>query len=95
MHPAFRRPGVWGPLLMSLVALAVVLAHLALSGPAREPDEGAAAHVFQLLIAAQVPVMAHAAITGLRRAPKEALAVLALQALAAALALAPVWYFSL
>jgi hypothetical protein len=46
------------PLLMSLAALALVFGHVALFGAVREADEGATAHLFQLLIAGQLPVVA-------------------------------------
>ena len=96
MKPAvFSQPGALVPLLMSLLALAVVIGHIAAVGPARETDEGAAAHVFQLLIAAQAPIIAYVAITGVRRARRQAVAVLVVQLLAVATALTPVWYFGL
>ena len=90
----FARPSAFVPLLMSLAALAVVLAHLALTGPVRVSDEGAAAHLFQLLIAGQVPVVVFFAMKWMQRT-SQALVVLGLQALAIAVALAPVWYFGL
>lgn len=90
-----KHPSAWIPLAMSLTALCVVVGHIALSGHAREIDEGAAAHLFQLLIALQIPVAAFFAVKWLRREPLSALLPLALQALAAAAACAPVWYFRL
>ena len=48
-----RRPSAFLPVAMSLVALIVVLANVALFGAHREADEGAAAHVFQFLVAVQ------------------------------------------
>ena len=91
----FTRPSAWLPLAMSFAALATVLGRIAFFGTAREADEGAAAHTFQLLIVGQLPVVAFFAIKWLQRTPKQAVAVLALQALAGAAALAPVWYFNL
>lgn len=86
-----KQPSAYIPLLMSLAALALVVGHVALYGIARNEDEGAAAHTFQLLLAAQLPIIAWFAIRwGLKR-PKEALVVLVLQALAGLLALAPVF----
>lgn len=90
-----KRASAWLPIAMSLVAVAVVLGHVFLLGGAREPDEGAAAHVFQFLMAAQVPVIVLFALKGLSRAPKEALPVLALQIAAALGALAPVYLLGL
>lgn len=91
----FARPSAFVPLLMSLAALAIVLAQVALAGPGRAVDEGAAAHLFQLLIVGQVPVVAFFAMKWMRRNSRQALVVLGWQALAIAVALAPVWYFRL
>ena len=76
---------------MSCAALALVMGHIALFGVAREPDEGIAAHLWQLLMAGQIPVVAFFAIKWLPRSPRPALLVLALQGGAAFAALAPVF----
>jgi hypothetical protein len=76
---------------MSLAALCVVLVHIAFYGVARQADEGTAAHLWQLLMAGQIPVIAFFAIRWLERAPRQALVVLALQFLAGAAAAAPVF----
>jgi hypothetical protein len=86
-----KRPGAFLPVAMSFGALAVVLAHLAMSGAARQVDEGAAAHLWQVLMAAQVPIVVFFAIKWLPEAPRQALQVLALQVGAALAALAPVY----
>ena len=86
-----KQPSALVPLAMSCAALALVLGHIALVGVAREADEGTAAHLWQLLMAGQVPVVAFFAITWLPRSPRQALLVLALQAGAALAALAPVF----
>jgi uncharacterized membrane protein SirB2 len=91
----FKQVSAWLPVAMSLVALAVVLGHIALSGAAREADEGAAAHIWQLLIAAQLPIVALFAFRWLPRAPRQALSVLAIQGLAALSALLPVYVLGL
>ena len=80
---------------MSVAALAIVLGHVAIFGAAREADEGTAAHLWQILMAAQLPVVAFFAIKWLPRTPKQALLVLALQAGAALAALAPVFILNL
>jgi len=95
MLQPFARPSAVIPLCMSLAAFGVVLAHLAIVGTAREPDEGAAAHVFQLLIAAQIPIMAFFAFRWIPHDRSIALRVLVAQASAIAVALFPVWYFGL
>ena len=86
-----KQPSALVPLAMSCAALALVLGHLALFGVARQADEGAAAHLWQLLMAGQVPVVAYFALTWLPRRPRQALLVLALQAGAGLAALAPVF----
>jgi hypothetical protein len=90
-----KKPSAWVPLAMSFAALALVLGHIAIFGAAREPDEGTAAHIWQILMAAQVPIVAFFAIKWLPRTPKQALLVLALQAGAVLAALAPVFFFNL
>jgi hypothetical protein len=87
----FRTPTAFLPVMMSLAALAVVLSYLVLHGPAPQADEGAAAHVWQLLMAGQVPIMALFAIIWSRKAPREASMVLAVQIIAAMAAMAPVF----
>jgi len=90
-----KRPSAALPVVMSLAALGVVLVHVAVFGAAREADEGAAAHIFQLLMVAQLPVMGYFAIRWLPEAPRQGLAVLALQVAAAIAAFAPVFLLRL
>lgn len=67
----------------------------ALFGAVREPDEGTAAHIFQLLLVTQLPIVAWFAIKWPPRAPRQALQVLAPQAGAGLAALAPVFLLGL
>ena len=90
-----KQPSAFIPVVMSLAALAIVLGHIAMFGAAREADEGTAAHLWQLLMAGQVPVVAFFALKWLPRTPRQALPILALQAVAGLAALAPVYYFNL
>ena len=90
-----KRPSALVPIAMSAAALALVLGTVAIFGIVQGEDEGTAAHLFQLLIAGQVPVIAFFAITWLPRSPGAAFGVLALQACAALAALAPVWILAL
>ena len=83
------------PIAMSLGALVLLLWHVAAFGMVRRADEGAAARVYQLLMAAQAPIVAYFAITWVPRAPREALLVLALQVGAALLTLAPLFLLEL
>ena len=97
-----RKPSAFLPMAMSLTALAVlfvsfayVIAHGGHWPPEREPDEGATAHIWQLLMGGQLPVLAFFAIKWLPKAPKQTLYVLAIQVGAALSAMAPVFYFNL
>jgi DNA-binding CsgD family transcriptional regulator len=91
MKVILKSPSAFLPLVMSVSALATVLIYVAIFGPAPQPDEGTAAHIWQILMAAQIPIIAFFAIKWLPRTPKEALLVLALQGGAALMALAPVY----
>ena len=90
-----KQPSALLPLIMSFVAMAIVLGHVAMFGVVHEVDEGTPAHLFQLLIAGQVPIVAFFAIKWLPQTPRQALQVLALQAGAGLAALAPVYFFHL
>jgi hypothetical protein len=90
-----NQPSALLPIAMSVSALALVLGHVAIFGVVHEADEGTAAHLWQLLMAGQVPVVAYFALKWLPRAPGQALRVLALQAVAALAACAPVYWFKL
>ena len=89
-----KQPTAMLPMAMSLAALALVLGHAAKYGVVHEADESAAAHIFQLLMAAQVPLVAYFAFKWLPRAPGQTLRVLALQAGAALAAFAAVYFLT-
>ena len=95
MKLLMKKPSAFLPMAMSLTALATVLIHIALFGVARQADEGAAAHIWQILMAAQIPIMAFFAIRWLPHTPRQALLVLTLQVGAALSALAPVFFLRL
>ncbi len=80
----FKQPSAWIPLLMSFAALAMILVYVAINGFASSGngDEGAPAHIFQLIMIAQLPVAGYFAIKWLPKQPKQSLIVLALQAVA-------------
>ena len=86
-----KRPSAFLPMAMSAAAVLTVLVHLVSVGAARQVDEGAAAHVWQLLMLAQVPIVAFFAIRWLPESRRQALVVLGLQAVAVLAALAPVF----
>jgi len=89
-----KQPSAFLPVGMSVAALATVLVHVARVGIVHEADEGTAAHLFQILMVAQVPIIAFYAIKWMPRIPKPALQVLALQAGAAFLACAAVFFLT-
>lgn len=83
-----RKPSGFVPVVMSLAALATVVLYVARFGVARQPDEGTAAHVWQLLMVGQIPIVVLFAVRWVPAAPRQAAPVLVLQlgaALAAAL----------
>ena len=89
------RPSAFLPVAMSALALAVVLVAVTFFDATRQTDEGAAAHLWQLLIAGQLPIIAFFAIRWLPRSARSALPVLAIQALALFAAMAPVYLLHL
>ncbi len=96
-----KQPSAFIPMTMSLTALALLGGAYAFSvatghgGLVREPDEGSIAHLWQLLMAGQMPLSLFFAIKWFPRAPRQALYVLGLQAGAALAAMAPVYFLNL
>jgi hypothetical protein len=91
-----RKPTAFIPIAMSLIALSVVLGSVAMSGIDNRPaDEGAAAHIWQLLMVLQAPFIVAFAIRWLPRDRRSAVYVLALQIGAALAAVAPVYFLKL
>ena len=86
-----RRPSAFLPIAMSLAALATITVYLALHGTAPQADEGAAAHIWQLLMVCQLPVIAFFALKWCPQSPRQALPILGLQFVAALAAMAPVF----
>ena len=94
MDRLLRRPSAFLPIAMSLGALSLVayalVFHVAKTyvldhGVMRE-DEGAAAHVFQLLMAGQLPIIAFFAVRWLPAEPIRGARVIAAQLVVAAAA---------
>ncbi|GCE29982.1 hypothetical protein KDA_54660 [Dictyobacter alpinus] len=90
-----RQPSAFLPLALSFVAFILVAGYVAIFGVVHETDEGAVAHIWQLLMAGQVVLMVFFAIKYVPRRPKQALLVLALQFIAALIACAPVFVLKL
>jgi triacylglycerol esterase/lipase EstA (alpha/beta hydrolase family) len=86
-----KHPSAFLPVAMSVGAIATVLVFIALHGTAPQADEGAAAHIWQLLMAAQIPIVLFFAIKWVPQSPKQAVPILALQVGAALAAMAPVF----
>ncbi len=78
--PLIKQPSAYLPLAMSLAALTLVLGHAVVYGVIHEADEGAAAHIWQILMAAQLPIVAYFIVKWLPKRPGESLQVLALLA---------------
>jgi hypothetical protein len=90
-----RKPSAFVPLAMSLTALGVIGVAAMLGHLVPQPDEGTEAHLWQLLMAGQLPVLAFFGVKWLPRAPRQAVCVLALQVAAVLGALAPVYFLHL
>ena len=88
-----RRPSAVVPVVMSAAALAVLITYVAVHGTAPQEDEGTAAHLWQILMAGQLPVIGFFAIKWLPLERTQALQVLAFQLSAALAAIFPVWWF--
>ena len=91
LFPVLKRPSAFLPVAMSLAALATILIYLALHGPAPQTDEGAAAHLWQVLMLGQLPIVLFFAVNWLPQAPRQAVPVLALQLAAGFAAALPVF----
>jgi uncharacterized membrane-anchored protein len=87
-----RQPAGFLPVAMSVGAFVMIAWFMAAHGVVHQADEGAQAHLWQLLVAGQVPLIAFFAIRWLPRAVRPALVVLALQVAGVVLlAIAPLW----
>lgn len=86
----FKAPSAWLPLAMSACALLVVAGHYLFAGAAREPDEQAAAHLWQVLMVGQAPLIGWHFFQRASKGPRLAVPVLATQLAALVVAAAPV-----
>jgi hypothetical protein len=91
-----KRPSAVIPIALSLGVLVALLISFAFFGvPHREPDEGTAAHLFQIWLVLEVIGVAFFAIRYLPQKPKQAFLILALQVGAVVAACAPVFLLDL
>ena len=99
-----KKPSGFVPVLMSVAALSLLVGYMVTgphapnliteNGVTRE-DEGAAAHLWQLLMGLQLPIIFFFAVRWLPRQPKAAVMVLVMQFVAGVSAAFPVWYLGL
>lgn len=94
MRSLLKEPSAYLSLAMALACLALVVGHFAVYGNLHEVDEGAAAHIFQILMVAQVPVVGYFAIKWLPRSPIETVQVLAMWAAVVIAAFAGVYFLT-
>lgn len=90
----FWRPSGFVPVVMSTCALVAIAAHILTSGIAPQADEGTAAHLWQLLMAGQLPVVAWFALRWVPQRGSPALTISAVHVGAMAAAVFPVWWFN-
>ena len=86
------RPAAYLPVLMSVAALGTIVWFVAAHGVVHQTDEGAEAHLWQILVVGQVPLIAYFAYRWLPTARRPAFVILAVQLAAVMLlAVAPLW----
>jgi len=90
-----KKPSAFLPIAMSLSAQVVLIVNILAFGIVREADEGTAAHLWQMLMAGQLPIMAYFLIRCFPRGPRHTVSIVALQLGAALAALAPVYFLDL
>ena len=96
MAPTFKHPSAWIPIALSLLfAVAEILMLISSGAPARQPDEGVMAHLFQLWLVLELVMVAWFAIAWLPRAPTQAIRILLFQLAMIMAVCTPVFYFHL
>ncbi len=96
MLSLLKKPSAWLPIAIPLAVFAIMLICIAIFGvPVREPDEGTAAHLFQIWLVLEVLMIAFFVVKWLPQDPKQAFVVLVLQIVATLLPMSIVFYFKL
>ena len=96
MNSLTKYPSAWVPVALSLAVLGTMLTSFTIFGlPVREPDEGVAAHLFQLWLFLEMVMIAFFAVTWLPQKPAQSLLILAVRVVAVLAGCAPVFYFNL
>jgi len=93
--PLLKRPSALLPIGLAVAALTLPFAALAVFGPDPTGDEGAAAHLWQLFMLAQIPSMIFFLAKWAIREPKQTAIVFALQVTAFLAAASPVFLLGL
>lgn len=94
-HGGINRISAIAPVAMSLAAFIMVVVAAVMGRANSQPDEGTLAHIFQLLIAAQMPVILLFLVTADCRHSTRVARPLALQGAAIILAVGSVYYLNL
>lgn len=83
MKSLLKKTSAWLPIAMSIAAFTLTTVHVTLFGVNRAPhDEGTPAHLFQILMAFQLPIIGFFVLKWLPEKPKEAIKILAIQIVA-------------
>lgn len=75
--------------------MAWVISFATIGAPARQPDEGTGAHLFQIWLMLEALMVAFFAVKWLPEKPTQALVVLTIQIVAVLVACVPVFFFKL
>jgi len=96
MNSIIKKPSAWLPITMSLTALLFLLGYVVIIGVQKpQATEGAAARIFQLLLAGQVPIAGYFAIKWFAQKPKQVLQIIVIQILAALVPLFTVFFLEM
>ena len=85
-----KRPSAFVPLVMSSAACLLVIQQVVRFGTAPQADEGTAAHIWQILMAVQLPLIVFFAVRWWHQAPRQTAIIVAIQLATIAAATAPI-----
>ncbi len=96
MPNLYKNPDAWLPAALSLMVIVMMLFGFALHGaPVRQPDEGTAAHLFQIWLVLEFFMVVYFAMASLPKNPKQGAIILSIQIAAVLIGCSPVYYFKL
>ncbi|MDR3642861.1 MAG: hypothetical protein P4L74_04515 [Candidatus Doudnabacteria bacterium] len=96
MNSIIKKPSAWIPIALSVIVIGLwVFAFSFGATPSRQPDEGTAAHLFQIWLVLEVLLLGFFAVKWLPKMPKQAVWVLAIQIILVLAGCFPVYYFKL